>query len=44
MVHSSNASDFIYAGKTFGRLGSGEENLPENTTGFRYDGRGGSQH
>ena len=38
MIHSEGTSgDWKYAGKTFGRLGSGEANFPEKTTAFRFD-------
>jgi len=38
MLHAeSTANDWKNAGKTFGRLGSGTANWPENTTAFRYD-------
>ena len=37
MVHSEgNTDDWKLAGKTFGRLGSGVANQPENTTAFKY--------
>jgi hypothetical protein len=38
MLHAeSTANDYLNAGKTFGRLGSGKDNFPESTTAFRYD-------
>jgi len=44
MVHSEGTSgDWKYAGKTFGRLGSGEANFPEKTTAFRYDTQTGKK-
>ena len=37
-IHSEGITDdYKLAGKTFGRLGSGTANWPENTTAFRYD-------
>jgi len=37
-IHSEGVTDdWKMAGKVFGRLGTGKDNLPENTTAFRYD-------
>lgn len=38
MLHSEGTTDdWKNAGKTFGRLGSGQANWPEKTTAFRFD-------
>ena len=37
MLQSTSTTDYTWAGKTFGVLGSGKDSLPEFTKGFRYD-------
>ena len=37
MVQNNDNEKWSFAGKVFGRLGSGDANLPDTQTAFRYD-------